>query len=657
MNSRGFARAARAALAVLALVPSAARAAEAPPELPCVVELSSDAPLAAGEAATLRFRVSALPSGVGLAPGDAIEVRFPTCAPLPFTRWAAPQTSDPRAPGFVRVGPQAEALVRPIGPIPVCRGLPLRLKEAYPPVLVVTFPHGLPPGSESEFVYGDHSVSPEGRGRAQKFPEDAARWTFVLHSSSPSAKPIELPERVLPVGGAPPARLHLSGPSSSELDRAFRVRIAALDSLGFPAAALPEIELSARHESGVVRKLAGAREPTAYPCVQLADVRLDRPGFWWIEASPAGPSDSIRGAWSLPVLIGAEPSRRLVFGDLHWHTNRSDGSRSPREGYLYARDVVGLDFTAKTDHDIHSQFLCMEGAEWRESEELVLEFENPGSFAALLGWEWTHPWGHQNVYFRGGTGPYRAIQEHRTPEELWAALPPGEALTIPHHPAGGTRTPSMNWRSIDPRFVKTVEIFSSHGDGEAVGAPYRPMLRMEGKLVERTPSGSAHEALARGYALGYLASTDDHAATPGSPIRRVRRDIDAGPGLCAAWVDSLSRASVFDAVALGDTYATTGPRIRLELAAADGGVDALVAGTADLARVEFVGVRVGGEIPFPTIAEPVVEGRLARFRWRPTSPADSTLDAVILRITQVDAEMAWSSPFSLATPPPGATRP
>ena len=40
----------------------------------------------------------------------------------------------------------------------------------------------------------------------------------------------------------------------------------------------------------------------------------------------------------------------LYKGELHAHTSDSDGVGTPRDAYIYARDVAGLDFFAVTDH-------------------------------------------------------------------------------------------------------------------------------------------------------------------------------------------------------------------------------------------------------------------------------------------------------------------
>lgn len=606
--------------------------------------------IVAGGPASIRFQFRA--GEKGLAAGDTLEIRFPLAAPFPKFQWADPQTKSREETGFVSAPPGIAVLTAPCPAIPICRGEALRLTKLYPPIVLAVLEKGLAPGDSIDIVYGDAGPTGRGLGRAQPFPEESATWhAFIREAHRASASDptaIDLGVASLEVGRALPARLYGSGAASATRGRPQDFRVAALDSLGFAASRFPEgVRVRAVHESGAVIAFGTPTGAAGDPCAATVLVTFDRVGLWWLETELDASARAITPAWPVPILVEEPGEARhpvLVFGDLHWHSNRSDGSRSPSEGYRYARDVVGLDFAAKTDHDLHFLYACMDESAWRESETLVREFEKPGRFAALLGWEWTYPNGHQNVIFRTESGPYRPVFEFASPEFLWASLDPGSALTIPHHPAGGGTVPSMNWNSFDARFVKAVEIFSSHGDGEAPDGARRPMKRTKEGPKERASKGSAQEALARGYEFAFLASSDNHTATPGNPARLSRRDLDGGTGLCAAWVDTLSREGVFDAVAAGRTYATTGPRFRIELAPSGRGIEGRIVAANDLSRVELLGGRKGSELPFAPIAAFPFAKRVCDFRWSPSSSRDSALTFVYIRATQADGEMAWSSP-------------
>lgn len=100
---------------------------------------------------------------------------------------------------------------------------------------------------------------------------------------------------------------------------------------------------------------------------------------------------------SSPFAIANKSKMNCYFGEVHNHTGVSDGQGTPAEAYTYARDVVGLDYFAVTDH---SHYLLDE----RYDDEIAVanSFNVPGRFAALYGWEmtWTNKmgwWGHLNV--------------------------------------------------------------------------------------------------------------------------------------------------------------------------------------------------------------------------------------------------------------------
>ncbi len=88
---------------------------------------------------------------------------------------------------------------------------------------------------------------------------------------------------------------------------------------------------------------------------------------------------------------------KLYKGEVHTHTAESDGLGTPREAMLNARDVAGMDFFAVTEH---STYLIDD--KYKNQIRIANEFNVPGKFAALYGWEmtWAHAnglWGHMNI--------------------------------------------------------------------------------------------------------------------------------------------------------------------------------------------------------------------------------------------------------------------
>jgi hypothetical protein len=84
----------------------------------------------------------------------------------------------------------------------------------------------------------------------------------------------------------------------------------------------------------------------------------------------------------------------IYFGNLHAHTNYSDGSGSPADGYKWAKDVAKMDFYAITDHAEE-----LVGDEWYDIGKQAKKFTQNGRFVALRGFEWSSVFdGHANIY-------------------------------------------------------------------------------------------------------------------------------------------------------------------------------------------------------------------------------------------------------------------
>ncbi len=95
--------------------------------------------------------------------------------------------------------------------------------------------------------------------------------------------------------------------------------------------------------------------------------------------------------------IGDGKEMNIYCGQVHSHTAQSDAKGTPEEAYSYARNVVGLDYFAVTEHT-H----CYEKSSFEREIRLANEVNVPGEFAALYGFEMTWQdmnglWGHTNV--------------------------------------------------------------------------------------------------------------------------------------------------------------------------------------------------------------------------------------------------------------------
>ena len=100
----------------------------------------------------------------------------------------------------------------------------------------------------------------------------------------------------------------------------------------------------------------------------------------------------------------------IYFGQLHAHTNYSDGAGTCEEAFDYADDVKNLDFLAVTDHsnsfDNADSASILDGSmsqEWVEGHQLAEKYTTD-KFVGLYGYEmtWSNGLGHINTFNTAG---------------------------------------------------------------------------------------------------------------------------------------------------------------------------------------------------------------------------------------------------------------
>jgi hypothetical protein len=329
---------------------------------------------------------------------------------------------------------------------------------------------------------------------------------------------------------------------------------------------------------------------------------------------------------------------RILWGDLHGHSNYSDGTGLPEDYYRYARDVAALDVAALTDHDHWGiPFLDSAPALWKEIQEQTRSFHEPGRFVTLEGYEWTNwIYGHRHVLHFGEGLEIRSCIDpaYDTPGELWDSLRGEPVLTIAHHSAGGPI--AVDW-SIppDPELEPVTEIVSVHGSSESLDSP--------GVIYSPVPGNFVRDALARGYRLGFVGSGDSHDGHPGL----VQLAGGCG-GLAAILSEEATRESVLAALRARRVYATNGPRIVLD-AELEGRPMGSAVPASDSLRLVVKVIAAGALERVDLVADgrvvdsvPGEEQRNIAFESTIRSDGPGVL---YVRAIQTDGGTAWSSPF------------
>lgn len=283
---------------------------------------------------------------------------------------------------------------------------------------------------------------------------------------------------------------------------------------------------------------------------------------------------------------------------------------------------------------------------WKSIVQAAEDYNEPGRFTALIGFEWTSLVKgnnlHRVVLMRDGANKAIMIEPYTTtpplgspnPRDLWKWMESweqetgGQILAIPHNGnlSNGWMFPLVdNFDADNPlddtylqsrnRWEPLVEVTQAKGDGEA-----HPLLSpddafadfgtwdianldfSEAKTPEMLPGEYARSALKRGleleasqgfnpYKFGMIGSTDSHTALsttaednffgktanreprPGRSVGTEKENSELGlkrlawqtvaSGITAVWAHENTRGQIFDAMRRKETFATTGPRIRV----------------------------------------------------------------------------------------------
>jgi len=601
--------------------------------------------LAPGECATLAFGEAGGWKLVyevgehGIAEGGSVFLM-----PEPYWGWSVPQTQSPGSPGFTTIAcdvPGVEFELVSLGSR-AAGLLQARVRGA-----------ALEEGATIRFHYG---TGPAGV-RGDRYAERGARLWFAVDGDGDGVRKVLEDSPCIDVLPGPAARMAVHLPSSGSAGESVRLSVAILDMSGNRVSEFEgKLQLSCT-SPGVLDlpesvTLAATDEGCASIEVQVlatsSDVIRVTARAQLGERAAVSPSN--------PMLVDGRPER-ILWADLHGHSNFSDGTGPPEDYFRYARDVAALDIVALTDHDHFGVlFLDQHPGMWNEIRTQVKAYHEPGRFVTLLGYEWTS-WihGHRHViWFEEDGEVYSSLDPAtETPRQLWDVLAGRNVLTYAHHSAGNP-IPN-NWSfAPDPVLEPVTEIMSVHGSSEAADSPSR--------LRGARPGYYVRDQLDRGYKLGFIGSGDSHDGHPGLTHLNPGYGWQAGPptgrrqrvgtgGLAAVVAQELTRESVLDAMRARRVYATSGPRIllfadiaghamgRTVLARELGSEASLsleVHGTAPIERIDVV--RSGDIIASLPLAEHDALVSL------PLPDLDAG-EYVYVRVLQTDGGLAWTSPL------------
>jgi len=552
---------------------------------------------------------------LGIEPGGLLFLAI-----SPFWGWSTPQVIAPEDLGYTEVSTDAD-------------GVELTASTLDTHLLGIQIGgRRLEPGERVRIVYGAGRFG----ALADRFAERGERIWIAVDGDGDGIRALIADAPRIDVAPGTPARLLLRLPSVARPGEPVELRVAVLDARGNAGVSVSgEVSLAPLPE-GLEGPDRIVLQPDDQGCSSVT-LTAREPGVYWISAR--GPGDLT--AESPPLRVSATTGR-ILWADLHGHSNFSDGTGTPEDYLRYARDVAALDVIALTDHDHWGmRFLDAHPSLWEEIRAQTLAFNEPGRLVTLLGYEWTS-WihGHRHVLFFDDEGElYSSIDDASDhPSELWAALRGRRALTFAHHSAGGPIP--TNWAiPPDAELEPLTEIVSVHGSSEALDSPI--------PIYKPRPGNFVRDVLDRGYRLGFVGSGDGHDGHPGLSHLNA-----ASGGVAGILAEERTRSSVLAALRARRSYATNGPRIVLDVTLAGRPMGSI------LSRQEL-----GTELPLRVeVASP---GPLRRLDVIRSGAIEETLELegrrqlgveipladlrageyVYVRVLQEDRGAAWSSPF------------
>ncbi|MCF7837232.1 MAG: DUF3604 domain-containing protein [Candidatus Marinimicrobia bacterium] len=363
--------------------------------------------------------------------------------------------------------------------------------------------------------------------------------TAVDFKGDDQFRPIK-PDIILPGRGNTAIRLDCRVAATPKPGEAFALKITAADSYnGNPAYAYSgRLSISATG--------APVNGPDAFTASESAHGSLTIDGLSVASANGVSrvvvlDTDNAVMGVSNPVCPAATPpGLSLYYGEIHAHTELSDGVGTPDDAMRWGRDVERLDFAGLADHFERGQSYNETREEkWQRTRRVIERYNNPGRFATLLGYELGTLEAHRNVYFPNGDGRMIVDDEHGdtvTMDNVYDKLEGEDYILIPHAP----KYHGINWRAQHrPERQRLVEICSAWGISEEGG----PL--------------SVRAGLDLGLKLGFTGGTDNHSAEPAHAFY-------AGfGGLTGVFAKELTREEIFTALMARRTFATNGCRMIL----------------------------------------------------------------------------------------------
>ncbi|RMD41585.1 hypothetical protein DV735_g3517, partial [Chaetothyriales sp. CBS 134920] len=495
----------------------------------------------------------------GLADGAWLKGTFKF-----YSDWALFQTTDPRESNYVSVEYVAADLHPGQTPATV-QSLAVRFDQKgherpFQKAVIIDVVDGfLNPSDKIVVRLGDRRWGARGT-RVQTFVEDEflMRWYIDPVGTSRFA-PVK-PDIAIKIRPGPIASVRTITPRVVRPGVSFPVRVHSNDLWGNTTTDIAGLK------ADVSLTLQGETVPSWNRTLSLSSegwnvgeaLAVLSEGDYILSALIRDEEDAIISTATDYVSVTASiPVPRILFADLHVHSDDTVGTNSTTYNFSYAQKIGGLDIVGYTANDFN-----ITQERWNQTLEIIKSINAEGQFVVFPGTEWcgnSAAGGDHNVVFlddpdtasfefpfdrHGNVARSFEWNEHGPAELTAGAWPLDQVyatyahdaenhLLIPH--VGGRRC-NLAWHH--PNLERLLEIGSAWG-------LFEWLLR---------------DAIQRGWKLGVSANSDEHrgrcgGGVPGTAVFGTRG------GLTGVLAGKLERNEVAAALRARRTFATTGERL------------------------------------------------------------------------------------------------
>jgi hypothetical protein len=409
--------------------------------------------------------------------------------------------------------------------------------------------HFLAPGDTITIRFGDRRWGSTGI-RLQTYCEREFEF-HVLVDAIATYDYVALPDSPkIAIGPGPGIRWRAVLPTMVRAGSPFRLAVKAEDKWGNPSDRMNKA-VTLRPSTQVLGLPSRVDlVPGAFAAV-VDGLRLEAPSEVTIDVLDADGGLLCR---SNPLrAVGPDAGPLHYWGDTHGQSNETLGTGSAREYFSFGRDKAFLDVMGHQGNDFQ-----ITAAFWRELNALTAEFDRPGRFVCIPGYEWsanTAVGGDRNVHWRREMEPIHRSShaqigdaadmsdeqaDAHTAQELFAKLAGRDCVVVAH--VGGRYADVK--LAHDGRLETAVEVHSAWGTFEWI----------------------LWDAFEKDYRVGIVANSDGHKGRPGACYPGASFFGSHG-GLTCFLAERLDRDAIFECMRRRHHYGTTGNRMLLSVTA------------------------------------------------------------------------------------------